>query len=157
MPFGEYKHVVFTKSTASPLTIYVDGVLERQSGGFAELFAQPTVDLRAGAGSGNFLECQIDEIRVHDLYLSGQQVADSFDEGPTVAPIPPEMLTAVRADTMGTEFLSEAGQLYELEISTNTVDWAGTGATVIGTGTNIFLFDPTGFDTGKTYRVSIKL
>jgi hypothetical protein len=35
--------------------------------------------------------------------------------------------------------------------------WSGTGATVQGTGANLYLYDPLGFSTAKLYRVAIRL
>jgi len=62
----------------------------------------------------------------------------------------------VVADTVGAEFLSELGAVYELQSTPNLLnsnDWMSTGAFVNGNGTNMFLFDASGFSSNKNYRV----
>jgi hypothetical protein len=80
-PFGTYRHVAFTKSTSEDLVIYVDGVEEDSGGGHQVIFSE-AVDVTAGLGSGNFLECIIDEIRLHDTYLTATEVANLASAGP---------------------------------------------------------------------------
>ena len=60
------------------------------------------------------------------------------------------------ADTTGMEFLSANGAFYYLEYTTDLVaptNWTATGATIAGNGDTLILFDPTGTDTSKTYRI----
>lgn len=59
-------------------------------------------------------------------------------------------------DTVGLQFNSEVGVVYGLECTTNTVDltgWAATGASIVGDGTAMTLFDPARNDSNKAYRV----
>jgi len=72
-------------------------------------------------------------------------------------PVEPSVDVLVE-DTFATEFVSKAGITYELESTPDLVssNFSGTGAFVIGTGTNMVLFDPTGFSDTKHYRVAIK-
>lgn len=159
-PFGTYRHVGFTKSTDSELKLFVDGVVVAAGGGYMQLYAPVSGSLQAGSGNGNHLECLIDEIRVHDVYLSDQQIMNSFLEGPTVDPVPPPVISVEVENTFAITFPSEAGVRYELESTTETAtpsNFVGTGLLVTGTGTNMFLFDPGGYSTAKLYRVSIKL
>jgi T5SS/PEP-CTERM-associated repeat protein len=44
---------------------------------------------------------------------------------------------------------------YGVECSTNLVDWVFNGMTVIGNGGAMSVFDPTGTDTDKSYRLAI--
>jgi len=75
----------------------------------------------------------------------------------TPVPVVPSV-DALVEDTFATEFVSKAGITYELESTPDLVssNYSGTGAFVIGTGTNMFLFDPTGYSDTKYYRVAIK-
>ena len=57
---------------------------------------------------------------------------------------------------MSVTFNSEIGVNYSLECTTDTnalAGWVGTGATVVGDGGSMTLFDPTGNDPSKAYRV----
>lgn len=57
----------------------------------------------------------------------------------------------------GLSFTSTSGTVYALQSSTNEMaefpDWLHTGMEVVGDGSDQVLFDPTGFDTNKGYRV----
>ena len=71
-------------------------------------------------------------------------------------PGPVAFTNVVVADTVGMEFATADGAIYELESTPdllNSNDWTGTGAYVIGNGTNRFLFDPDTFSSNKNYRV----
>ncbi len=71
-------------------------------------------------------------------------------------PEPVASTTVMVTDTIAVEFASEDSVIYELESTPDLLDtnnWAGTGAFVVGNGTNRFLFDPETFSTNKNYRV----
>jgi len=53
------------------------------------------------------------------------------------------------------DFNSVSGFEYDLESSTNMADWVFTGLIVTGDGGTMSVFDPTGTDTNKSYRLSI--
>jgi T5SS/PEP-CTERM-associated repeat protein len=53
------------------------------------------------------------------------------------------------------DFNSVLGFEYDLESSTNMADWVFTGLIVTGDGGTMTVFDPTGTDTNKSYRLSI--
>ena len=74
---------------------------------------------------------------------------------PIEAPQPVSFTNAVVDDVMGLEFGSTSGDVYRLEIATDPVgsNWVFSGMSMVGTGTNVFMFDPTGFSTQKLYRV----
>lgn len=58
-------------------------------------------------------------------------------------------------DTFALEFLTNTGLLYRLQSATNptTLNYTSTGATIEGDGGTLQMFDPTGFDSNKAYRV----
>jgi hypothetical protein len=54
------------------------------------------------------------------------------------------------------QFQSEVGITYLLQCTTDppaSNNWSDTGAFVAGDGSTLLLFDPSGYSTGKTYRV----
>lgn len=55
------------------------------------------------------------------------------------------------------EIDSRGGEFYQLQYVTNALstNWAFAGHPVAGTGSNLVLFDPTGYSTAKTYRVIV--
>ncbi len=79
----------------------------------------------------------------------------------TVDHQPIEGTTDVTLDDNGMLcFQSSNGVEYVLQCSTNpnpvvptTSDWANVGYTVIGDGSVLYAFDPSGIDTQKTYRM----
>ena len=59
-------------------------------------------------------------------------------------------------DVEAFQFTSVADTTYVLEYSTDGgLQWQSSGLTIAGTGGNHTVFDPTGTDTGRTYRLSI--
>jgi hypothetical protein len=103
-PFGTFRHVAFTKSTSESILLYVDGTQASVGGGGLQPIDSEAVDVVAGRGSGNFLQCIIDEIKVHDTYLSAAAISNSFATGPSLVtnPITPIMITFIdRADISG--------------------------------------------------------
>ena len=53
------------------------------------------------------------------------------------------------------EFDSGQGVEYGVESSTDGSNWVFTGLTVTGIGGTMSVFDPTGTDTNKSYRLVI--
>ena len=53
------------------------------------------------------------------------------------------------------EIDSVLGLAYGVEWSTNMTDWVFTGMTLMGNGDTMSVFDPTGIDTNKSYRLTI--
>ena len=64
--------------------------------------------------------------------------------------------TVTVEDTTAMQFLSIIDALHHLEFTTDLVaptNWVPTGATITGNGGTMLLFDPTGTDTSKIYRI----
>ena len=74
-------------------------------------------------------------------------------------PVPIEFATVALQDTMAMEIPTSTGRVYELEYTTDLVLsnlWESAGMQLIGTGSNMYFFDPTeptGTSTGKAYRI----
>jgi hypothetical protein len=87
-----FHHVVYTKSTAEELRIYVDGVVPAGStlsgGGFGGLADNSAELLLAGMGGGNHLAAIYDELVIYDEYLFDFEVAAIYAAGPTLIPEP---------------------------------------------------------------------
>ena len=145
LPFGDFKHMVATKSTFEEIRIYVDGVLQSGGGGFMTLFSQ-AVDVVAGRGGGNHLECIIDEIRLHDTYLSASEIADSFAVGPDAPPPPPPH--PGRLNNMVKELINldsaGIGATTQFDFTNPRDGWIFVSSTVAGT-----------LDTGESADVSL--
>ena len=162
-PFGTFHHILVTKSAITgggtdPVQLYIDNVCVNCDAGGRTNIISEAVDLTAGTGNGNFLRCVIDEITFHDNRMNPGQVNTRFTLGPVPAtPLPAEIAEADVDDTIATEFVGMTDTTYELECAplTDTNDWQGTGAFTQGTGTNQFLFDPSGYSTSKIYRAGI--
>ena len=61
-------------------------------------------------------------------------------------------------DTVAMEFVSQSNVVYRLDSTTDLVtpdSFVSTGAYTLGSGTNQFLFDPSGFSTSKAYRIVV--
>jgi len=72
----------------------------------------------------------------------------------TGAPPPPIVVTTGLVDNvMSVAFDSENGKNYQLECTTNDVDWTAANSTILGLGQTETAFDPTGVDPNKKYRV----
>jgi hypothetical protein len=70
-----------------------------------------------------------------------------------ITPAPPPSITQFSvADTPALQYLSESGLTYSLECSTGG-DFDPAGVEQTGNGLIQRFYDPSGFDTGKTYRV----
>jgi len=161
MPFGTYRHVVFTKSTSSEIRLYVDGIqVSTGGGGFQPIFTEPLLEVRAGTGGGSPLNGQIDEIRIHDAYLSSNEVFTAANDGPSTNA---SSAIAISTNIMvqgvfSTEIVSQDKLDYRLECATDllTVNWKPEAITTEGTGTNLFLYDAVDVDTNKFYRVAVE-
>jgi hypothetical protein len=159
-PRLSWHHVLMVKSTTKEFKIFLDGVcvtchLPSTIG--ASPNDSSAHDLTAGFGGGNAMVAIYDELAFYDTYLQASEVLEIYNAGPTFTPSV-ESSTIVFDDAFGTEFISEAGVTYVLESTTNLVTsngWSSTGAFAAGNGTNMFLFDSSGFSTAKLYRVSI--
>jgi len=129
-PFGSFRHVAITKSTYHPLAIYVDGVKASQGGGFMTLFPQ-TVEVVAGRSGNNYLKGVIDEIRVHDTYLTPGEVEKAFRAGPDKV-ISPEEVHPGRLNNLVTELRklegSELRTAREIEFTLPRTGWVMVSA-----------------------------
>ncbi len=133
LPFGSYKHVVFTKSTFDEVRIYVDGTLEDGGGGFQPIYSEAT-DVVAGRGSGNFLECTIDEIRIHNTYLSSIEVSNLFAAGPdstSSTNVPPGRLNNLVTELVNLD-QAGIGSLTEFDFPNPREGWIFVSSTVAG-------------------------
>jgi hypothetical protein len=163
-----YHHLLATRgaSGSDPVQFYVNGVCvstnnpmgQCDAGGTQDLDSQ-AVDVVAGAGSGNHLECEIDEIRVQDVRVDASQALALYNAGPSTAPSDPYASSSEVPveDAFFATFGTQEGLTYELECTTGLVtpSWASTGAKVNGTGNDARLFDTPGAGE-KAYRVAIK-
>ena len=167
---GTFIHVVGTKSSRNapadrPSAVWRNGTVARISGGRADLEPSPEAPLIIGplvkdTGGGvlvtNYLKAVYEEVRLYKDYLTDDQIRALFAAGPTHSIQVPDLTDTGVEDTFATEFLSDAGTNYELECTTNQVDWEATGAIVEGTGSTLTLYDPSGYSTSKQYRVAIR-
>ena len=73
-----------------------------------------------------------------------------------VSPSTVEVTAVTVADTVGLEFDSDDGIVYRLQYNTNLVSasWTDAGYTITGDGGVRTAFDPAGFDTNTSYRLS---
>ena len=100
-------------------------------------------------------------VEIYDTELTAGEISARWNSGnptrATVSPDRPSILISTfgRTDDTGLTFTSATGTTYELQstIGTNPPNWISTGLSQGGTGDSMVLVDPTGFDTGKTYRV----
>lgn len=135
-PFGQFRHVAFTKSTFEALAIYVDGVLQSSGGGYQAIFSE-AADVTAGQGGGNFLECIIDEIRVHDVYLTSTQVANLHATGPdnaTHTNVPPGRLNNLVTELVNLD-AGDIGSETQFPFPHARDGWIFVSSTVGGLGT----------------------
>jgi len=81
-------------------------------------------------------------------------------DGDCVVVVPPELGVAITTgivnDVTGFMFDSDNGTNYQLECSTNDVDWTAANVVIHGLGQTETTFDPNGYDSNKTYRIVIK-
>ena len=66
----------------------------------------------------------------------------------------PELTRIDNVDAVAFDFASVLGVEYSIEVTTNMADWVFTGLIVTGDGGTMSVFDPTGTDTGKFYRLA---
>jgi hypothetical protein len=112
LPFGGYRHVVFVKSTFERIRIYVDGSSEHEGGAFQPIFSE-AADVIAGREGSTFLECVVDEIRVHNTFLTEPEITALFAAGPDNVAPPPD---------------HHPGRLNNLVIELLNLDPAGIGS-----------------------------
>jgi len=104
---------------------------------------------------------EFDRIRLRLVGVDGQDFVSSryFVDSASVclttgAPPPPIVVTTGLVDNvMSVAFDSENGKNYQLECTTNDVDWTAANSTILGLGQTETAFDPTGVDPNKKYRV----
>ena len=169
LDFSEYHHLLATRGAngSDPVQFYVNGhcvstneLGQCDASGRQDLLSGEDADVVAGQGSGNHLECQIDEIRVQDVRVDAAQAMALFNAGPSTAPSNPfaESSEVPVEDVFFAEIECQDGLTYQLECTTDleTPNWAGAGGIVNGTGANGILFDPSGVSAGKSYRVVIQ-
>jgi hypothetical protein len=112
---------------------------------------------------------EFDRIRLRLVGVDGQAFSlsryfvDSVlvcTDGDCVVVVPPELgvaiTTGVVNDVTGFMFDSDNGTNYQLECSTNDVDWTAANVLIHGLGQTETTFDPNGYDSNKTYRIVIK-
>ena len=152
-----YHHVLVTKDVAgSGYEWYLDGVEMGSPGGAAPVPENTGVHLQSGFGGGNALISVMDEFTLWDEHMSSAQALAIYNAGPTQ--IPSLTLTQVSfPNTVSICFTGEVGKVYMLQSADDaTGTYTNTGATVTGTGANLYLLDPStaaGSAAGKVYRV----
>ena len=170
-PSNTMYHLLATKGacdgpgcSTDPLQFYINGVCQGgcDSGGRLPVRSE-AVDVVAGLGNGNYLECVIDELIVHDVRMNPGQAADQFNAGPS--PDPPDLsflfppsLEAPVQPAFSAGFVSVNGLRYQLERTTNPFtpgSWTSTGPWLIGSGGTQSMFDAgtTGTDSSALYRI----
>ena len=161
-PAFSFHHIVLTKSTINPSRVYIDGVDEPffNGGGYAPIADNAGVDLVAGQGGGNNLECIIDELVIYDEQLSAAAVSSIFAAGPISFPTVAVSRVSF-TDAASLCFASEVDFVYALQCADQVAGpYTNTGATITGTGNMIYVFDPpvdAAIATTRFYRVRYDL
>ncbi len=79
--------------------------------------------------------------------------------GDCIVVVPPELGVAISTglvnDVTGFMFDSDNGTNYQLEYSTNDVDWTAANVIIHGLGQTETTFDPNGYHSNKTYRIVV--
>ena len=94
-------------------------------------------------------------------YVALSAVRRGYADNVTVVSPPPTSVdfdTITVADTAAMQFMSTSGHVYQLDFTTDLVaptNWTSSGASTVGNGGTMLLFDPTGTDTSKIYRIAI--
>jgi hypothetical protein len=173
-PVDGWQHWVFNYQEASSdvagdgvLTIVVnDGPPTVLSGQNPRYTGSPVIDTAEIFFSGNEwdrgMRGDIAIIRLHDNILTTEEITASFratavDLG-LIVPIDVDFDEVSLANTMSMEFESDTSTEYTLQATSDLVTSSGwmNATTVIGTGTNMYFFDPTeptGSATSKAYRI----
>jgi len=76
-----------------------------------------------------------------------------YSTAPTGGPPGIVVTTGLVDDVMIVDFDSENGRSYQLEYTTNNMDWFPANFTIQGNGQSITAFDPTGPDSDRIYRI----
>jgi len=152
-----YYHLVYSKANDGPsISLYINGVFVGFGGAGKNPWATDgPADIRFGWGGGNALKGIWDEVTIHDEKLDGFEVIERFLAGPTY-PLSVDSEAVHVGGTTGIQFTSQSNTTYRLQCKT-TNNWVDTGAFANGDGSDIVLFDPSGFTTTKQYRVNLAL
>jgi hypothetical protein len=159
---GNYDHVLATKpaNAGGPIQFYLNGNLQTIEclPTLQDNLISEAVDVVAGTGNGNHLACQIDEIRVHDVFVDAAQALALFNAGRSTVPSNPFPASSevTVPDRFSVAINSQEGLSYRLECTTDPVapNWVAIGAFIrANISGSMFLVDPTEVDTGKLYRV----
>ena len=173
-PAGGWRHWVFTYQEASSevagdgvLTIVVnDGPPIVLSGQNPRYTGSPPIDTAeiffSSTEWDRGMRGDIAIIRLHDNILTTEEITASFratavDLG-LIVPIDVGFDEVSLANTMRMEFDSDTSTEYTLQTTSDLISSSGwmNAGTVIGTGANMYFFDPTepaGSSTSKAYRI----
>lgn len=91
------------------------------------------------------------------LAMWTEEGADDLLGGAYTFDAPLLFTTGTVANVAALSFGSATGVTYRLEYVTSLLEtnWTDCGYSVVGNGSNLFLFDPTGFSTSKMYRIGV--
>ena len=114
------------------------------------------IGVKAESPVGNLVD--LDELQIRDMNVSGgsarpyvfwDHVRITSDEAP------PELgfTNITVSDETGFRFDSQDGVNYDLQWSSNMVDWISKDFTIHGKGGTVTTFDPGGFDSNRHYRI----
>ena len=149
---------IFSGTQRSLVTMYLDGVpvytnnSHLQTSGFG--IDQDVYVMGQQLGTRP-IEGNMDNFQIHDTIRSDAEILAAAEAGLGSPPVAPELTTVENVNATMLEFDSELNAEYGLESSTNMVDWDSAGFIVIGNGGPMLVFDPTGTDTNKAYRLEV--
>ena len=174
-PEGVWQHWVATyQDSAVPaqdngvLTIYVNGVQVAQDANQkptnvgSSAFTTAGIFVFTSSDWNRGLSGDIAIVRLHDNILTQEEIDASYlataDDMGLIAPTGADFTNVSLANTEGMEFESDTLTEYTLQLTTDLITSSGwmNAATVLGTGANMYFFDPTeatGSSTSKAYRV----
>ena len=152
--------VGYSKAVDEQIRFWLDDFLAASGGGAAPHVdaGEQVVHIGFCCG-GNYLEAEIDEIRIYDEYLFDAAVSNLFVTGPSTnlnITVPPS--NEVQADDVfSTGFVSRDFRTYELESTDDLVtsNWTGTAIFLKGNGTNMTFTVPTDASSTKSYRLVV--
>ena len=130
------------------ITVDGDGPANELSATYGGISLGPIAFTDAEMASLNALRVFVD--------TSGGRSPPARDDILLTSVVPVAFDEVTVGDVIGLRFLSESNGTYKLESTTDLVtsnDWSGTGAFLLGNGTNQLFFDPAGFSTNKAYRI----
>ena len=152
-----FHHIVYTKNVGDQWVLYLDNQLVWGGGGAAGWVDNGPSDILLGWGGGNALKGVWDEVTIHDVKLTAQQVSDSFVAGPTGIPTI-EFTHVTFPNTLSVCVTGEFGVVYTLQAAgTAAGPYTDLGLPVTGGGENLYFLDtsPAGSGT-KFYRVQVQ-